>query len=158
MRSSDVKNYARLIGFDLVGVAPIATTPESLFYPEWLDQGHAGEMRYLERQKAARMDPRLLLPDARSVIVCAINYNTNRPLTAFDRLRAWVSRYAWGEDYHETLLKKLKGLARWLENQAGPNTRPTRAFVDTGPVLERVFAKYAGIGWFGKNTCILNEK
>src|SRR5262245_20078578 len=152
--SAEIKQRARRTGFELVGIAPLGPSPEALFYPEWLERGYAGEMRYLERQKPARMDPHLLLSEARSVIVCAINYNTNQSLTAWNGLRAWVSRYAWGNDYHQTLQHKLNELARWIES-AGP-TR-TRAYVDTGPLLERVFAKYAGIGGFGKNTCIINQ-
>ena len=150
MNSSEIKQRARSVGFDLVGIAPVGPSPEAAFYPKWLESGYAGEMRYLERQKAARMNPA-----ARSVIVCAINYNTDRPLTPYDRLRAWVSRYAWGVDYHETLQTKLRDLAAWIEQSS--SCRP-RTYVDTGPVLERVFAKYAGIGWFGKNTCIIHEK
>jgi epoxyqueuosine reductase len=155
MNSIDLKHCARALGFDLVGVAPIATFPEIEFYPRWLERGYAGEMRYLERQKTARMGPQSLLPDARSVIVCAVNYNTAKPLTSYDRMRAWISRYAWGEDYHEILKNKLERLARWIQDQSPTRTR---TYVDTGPLLERVFAKYAGIGWFGKNTCIINEK
>src|SRR5436309_4236937 len=123
MNSTAITNQARSLGFDLVGVAPIGPTPEALFYPQWLDRGYAGEMRYLVRQKPARMDPQLLLPGARSVIVCAINYNTDRPVTTFDRPRAWVSRYAWGADYHETLQAKLKQLAQWIEERGSGRTR-----------------------------------
>jgi len=150
MDSDQLKEKARSLGFDLVGIAPVGPSPEAAFYPTWLEKGYAGEMRYLERQKADRMNP-----DARSVIVCAMNYNTDRPRTPYDRLRAWVSRYAWGADYHETLQRKLKELAAWIEQSS---SRRPRTYVDTGPVLERVFAKYAGIGWFGKNTCIIHEK
>src|ERR1700674_4884826 len=107
MNALDIKSYARGLGFDFVGVAPIGPTPESIFYPEWIDRGYAGEMQYLERQKPARMDPATLLPGVRSVIVCALNYNTDRPLTAADRLRAWISRYAWGNDYHDVLRQRL---------------------------------------------------
>ena len=153
--SSDIKAFAGSLGFTLAGVAPLGPTPESLFYPEWLDRGFAGEMDYLQRQKPARMEPRSLLPDARSVIVCATNYNTDHPLTTFDRLHAWISRYAWGADYHEILRTRLHELAAWLEAQTSGRTR---TYVDTGPLTERVFARYAGIGWFGKNTCIINEK
>jgi len=152
---ADLKEKARALGFDLVGVAPIGPFPEAVFYPKWLESGYAGEMRYLERQKPAKMNSDSLLTGAKSVVVCAINYNTNRPLTPFDRLRAWVSRYAWGEDYHETVRQKLNDLARWLEQSSGHRTR---AYVDTGPLLERVYAKYAGIGWFGKHTCIINQR
>lgn len=150
-----IKEKARSLGFDLVGIAPIGPFPEAVFYPKWLESGYAGEMRYLENQKSARMDPRSVLPDAKSVIVCAMNYNTDRPLTSYDRARAWISRYAWGEDYHDTLLKKLRELASWIEKNS---SRRTKTYVDTGPLLERVFAKYAGLGWFGKNTCIIDER
>jgi epoxyqueuosine reductase len=155
MNAAAIKNRALALGFTLAGIAPIRSTPEAAFYSEWLDRGYAGEMHYLERQRAARLNPQSLLPGAKSVIVCALNYNTQHPLTTVDRLRAWVSRYAWGADYHETLHAKLKELAQWIEAQAQGSSR---VYVDTGPVLERVFARYAGIGWFGKNTCILNEK
>jgi epoxyqueuosine reductase len=100
------------------------------------------------------MDARLLKPEARSVIICAMNYNSARPYTATDRMRAWISRYAWGADYHEVLQTRLRKLAQWIDDQSGDHSR---SWVDTGPVLERVFAKYAGVGWFGKNTCIIRE-
>jgi epoxyqueuosine reductase len=155
VNSAELKHKARALGFDLVGVAPVASSPEAQFYPKWLERGYAGEMHYLERQKPARMDPSSILPGARSVIVCAVNYNTSKPATSYDRLRAWVSRYAWGDDYHEVLRGKMQALAHWIEQQSPSHTR---TYVDTGPLLERVFAKYAGIGWFGKNTCIINQK
>src|SRR5678816_720294 len=155
MNAQEIKNFAATLGFTLTGIAPIGRTREGDFYPEWLDRGYAGEMHYLERQRAARMDPQSVMPGARSVIVCAINYNTSHSLTSFDKVRAWVSRYAWGRDYHDTLQEKLRALAHWIEANG---TATTRAYVDTGPLTERVFAKYAGIGWFGKNTCIINQQ
>lgn len=155
MIQESIEAKARALGFELVGFAPIRPSPEALFYPEWLDQGYAGEMHYLERQKQARLDPREIFPDVRSVIVCAMNYNSGKPHTTLDRARAWISRYAWGEDYHETLQAKLRELASWIQSELGGETR---TYVDTGPLLERVFAKYAGIGWFGKNTCMIHEK
>ena len=155
MNSFQIKEQARALGFQLVGISPMESFPETAFYPKWLESGYAGEMRYLERQKPQRMDPQTILPGVRSVIVCAMNYNTDLPLTSHDRMRAWVSRYAWGLDYHETLGAKLRQLAGWIEQGSGGHTK---TYVDTGPLLERVYAKYAGIGWFGKNTCILNEK
>jgi len=84
-----------------------------------------------------------------------MNYNVAQPRTAYDRMRVWVSRYAWGEDYHEAVKAKVRELAGWIE-QTSP--QKTKAYVDTGPLLERVFAKYAGIGWYGKNTCIIHQK
>jgi epoxyqueuosine reductase len=112
-------------------------------------------MHYLERQSQARLNPQSVLPGARSVIVCAINYNTDHPLTSHDPERAWVSRYSWGADYHQTTTRKLRRLADWVETHGSARTR---TYVDTGPLTERVYAKYAGIGWFGKNTCIINQQ
>ena len=151
----EIKQKARSLGFDLAGIAPLGPFPEAVFYPEWLESGYAGEMRYLERQTPAKMHPDSLLAGAQSVIVCAMNYNTAQPHTPFNRFRAWISRYAWGEDYHNTLRKKLDELAEWIRMSS---PQRTKAYVDTGPLLERVYAKYAGIGWFGKNTCIINPK
>jgi epoxyqueuosine reductase len=152
---AEIIRKGRSLGFDQIGVAPIGPFPESAFYSTWLDNGYAGEMRYLERQKPAKLKPESILPGVRSVIVCAMNYNYPEPRTQFDRLRTWVSRYAWGEDYHDTVRTKLNELAAWME-KASPQT--AKVYVDTGPLLERVYAKYAGVGWFGKNTCIINQK
>ena len=152
---AEIKDKARALGFDLAGVSPIGPFPEADFYPKWLDSGYAGQMDYLHRQKPARLHPDSILAGAKSVIVCAMNYNTAMPSTSFDRLRVWVSRYAWGEDYHDVLQKKLQQLAEWIE-QTSPSR--TKAYVDTGPLLERVYAKYAGVGFFGKNTCIINQQ
>jgi len=153
--ATSIKEFARTLGFIRVGIAPVEPNPESTFFNEWLSRGYAGEMQYLERGASARMDPGTLLPGIRSVIVCAINYNTDLPRTTVDRLRAWVSRYAWGADYHESVKPRVNELASWIRAQAPAQTR---VYVDTGPVNERVFAKYAGVGWFGKNTCIIDEK
>ncbi len=151
---AEIKEKARSLGFELAGVAPLGPFPESVFYPRWLESGYGGEMQYLERQKSAKLQPDSVLPGSKSVIVCAMNYNTRYPRTQFDRLRAWISRYAWGEDYHDTVQRKLTELAKWIENVS---PRRTKVYVDTGPLLERVYAKYAGVGWFGKNTCIINQ-
>src|SRR5215467_304382 len=141
--AQSVKSVAYSLGFDLVGIAPIGPFPETQFYSEWLERGYAGEMNYLERQKPAKLHPESLLPGARSVVVCAMNYNTAQPYTRFEHARAWISRYAWGQDYHETLKKKLKEIAAWIEKN-GPHQ--TKCYVDTGPLLERVYARYAGVG------------
>ena len=141
MNSEQVQAFAQELGFDLAGVASAEATPESEFFEKWLNHGYAGQMQYLERQKKQRLDPSLLLPGVRSVIVCAMNYNTAFPYTQRSPDRAWISRYAWGGDYHEVLRKKLAELASWLELQTGARTR---IFVDGGPVLERAFARQIG--------------
>ena len=103
-------------------------------------------------------------PWARSVIVCAINYNTDHPYSTQvrDADRGWISRYAWSrEDYHDAVLRRLKRVEAALR-QAVPaelqEILTTRSYVDTGPVVERVYAKYSGVGWIGKNTCLINQK
>ncbi len=131
--------------------------------PEWLERGYAGEMDYLRDPR--RTDPRLVLDDARSLIVVALNYNTEQPYStefavsgAGDAApRGWISRYAWGDDYHEVLGEKLETLLAAMRAQF---TEPfeARAYVDTGPIVERVAAKHAGLGWLAKNTCLINEQ
>jgi epoxyqueuosine reductase len=153
---------ARELGFDLCGVTPARAFPELALVSTWLERGHAGEMNYLRDER--RVDPRLALDGARSVIVVALNYNAPQPYSTEqagvhddDSPRGWISRYAWGDDYHEVLREKLNALvARMHEQWAEPFE--SRAYVDTGPVVERVAAKYAGLGWLAKNTCLINEQ
>jgi epoxyqueuosine reductase len=114
-------------------------------------------MAYLARSATRRSDVRRVVPTARSVIVVAVVYNTNRPYSteSNDPARAHVARYAWGDDYHEVIGSRLEALVAWMrERSAEPFD--ARAYVDTGPVLERVYARHAGIGWIGKNTCVIN--
>lgn len=157
--SERLKSFAREIGCELAGIAPVAQFKELDFYPKWLQDGNAGEMHYLERQLPARLDPRQILPEAQSVIVIGVIYHTAQPFSAemADPERGWISRYAWGDDYHEVLQKKLSALHHFLEQEVGPDYQG-RYYVDTGPVLDRVFAKYAGLGWFGKNTNLINQR
>jgi epoxyqueuosine reductase len=169
-----VKQAAAEAGFELAGIAPIADFSELNYFPQWIADGYAGEMKYLEARDEAgtlkRASLRTVAPWARSVIVCAINYNTAHPysIQADDPRRGWISRYAWSrEDYHEGVAERLHqveaGLREAVARRAFPAAREvpelrTRCYVDTGPLVERVYAKYAGIGWIGKNTCILNQK
>ncbi len=154
---------ARAAGFDLCGIAPAAEFPELAHLEEWLERGHAGEMRYLH--DARRASPTLSMQGARSVIVCALNYNTAVPLSTESHAlpgqnaapRGWISRYAWGDDYHHVLGEKLEALIQKLRNEF-PEPFEARAYVDTGPIVERVAAKYAGLGWLAKNTCLINEE
>jgi epoxyqueuosine reductase len=161
-RTRWICEQAREAGFDLCGVAPADAFPELAQVPTWLENGHAGEMNYLRDER--RVDPRLALAGARSLIVVTLNYNSPPPYSTEqagvhddDSPRGWISRYAWGDDYHEVLREKLNVLvarmhARW------PEPFEARAYADTGPVVERVAAKYAGLGWLAKNTCLINEQ
>ena len=163
-----VKRAAEQAGFDLAGIAPAADGPELKHFPEWIAAGHAGEMKYLESRSEHGALKRASLataaPWARSVVVCAINYNTENPYStqAHDPSRGWISRYAWSrEDYHDAVLHRLKQVEAALRQAVSDEQTPaltTRSYVDTGPIVERVFAKYAGVGWIGKNTCIINQK
>ena len=154
LSSLTVKERAFDLGFDLAGIAPIAVWKDLEFSRQWVEKGFNGEMRYLENPK--RFDPHLVLPSAQSVICVGLVYNTSLPYSAAAAPRAWVSRYAWGQDYHEIMRAKVEQLRAALEELA-PGVE-TRAFVDTGPVVERAFARFSGIGWMGKNTCIINQE
>jgi epoxyqueuosine reductase len=219
-----IKQWAHDAGFELAGIAPVHAQPELNYFPEWIAAGHAGEMNYLKARDEAGQLKRASLqtaaPWARSVIVCAINYNTANPYSTAttDPAQGWISRYAWSRnDYHDAVMSKLRTVETKLRNAfrgataeeraTQPATTPengaetklaaarrqnlahgvsdgkkvkndqapeesktccdpvapvpaliTRCYVDTGPLVERVYAKYAGVGWIGKNTCILNQK
>jgi len=152
-------------GFDLCGVVAVEDYPELGLLPEWLARGYAGEMHYLDDPR--RLSPERMLAGAKSLIVCGLNYNSSHPASTeaiptattgkSDRPRGWISRYAWGDDYHDVLLAKLEDLAAALHAQF-PWDFEARAYVDTGPILERVVARHAGLGWQGKNTCLINEE
>jgi len=158
-----IKESALRTGFDLCGVAPLQNLPELAYFPEWIARGCAGEMAYLEaRDNAGRLkreSPTHVVPWARSAIVCALNYNSNEPYSTSysDPSRGWISRYAWGSaDYHNTVLRRLRALESELRARYGEDIE-ARSYVDTGPIVERVLAQHAGIGWVGKNTCIINQ-
>jgi epoxyqueuosine reductase len=160
-----ITQAARDAGFDLVGVAPVEDAPELEYFPRWIAAGHASEMKYLEaRDEQGRLKRASLAhaaPWARSVVVCAINYNTAQPYsTQVDGVgRGWISRYAWGErDYHDSVMPRLRQVEAAVRKASRSDDLITRCYVDTGPIVERVVAKYAGIGWIGKNTCIINQK
>ena len=166
--SSEIKRLAIANGFDLAGVASATDTAEHDFFPTWIARGGAGDMRYLEsRNDAGRLKRASLAnvaPWARSVIVCAINYNSDQPYSthAGTTAQGWISCYAFTHrDYHDVLLPKLRQLETALVEhcrQCAIEPPRTWCYVDTGPVIERIFAKQAGIGWIAKNTCILNQQ
>lgn len=173
-----IKECASHVGFDLCGIAPVADFAELKAFPPWIADAKHGDMKYMEARNDAGDLKRASLvrvaPWARSVVVCAINYNTAQPYSNqsspeseqfTSASRGWISRYAWGqEDYHDSVLRRL----RQLEDKLGglivadskdATTPPQfRSYVDTGPLIERVYAKYAGVGWLGKNTCIINQQ
>jgi epoxyqueuosine reductase len=158
-----IAERARALGFDLCGVAPVAAEhlAELARLPEWLDRGYAGEMKYLH--DARRIDPRQVLDGAKTMIVVALNYNTrhapSQPAadTGDPAPRGWISRYAWGDDYHDVLRERLNALVAEMRAQISEPFE-ARAYVDTGPIIERVAAKYAGLGWLGKNTFLIHPK
>lgn len=161
--TSLVKRAASKAGFELSGVASVEDFPELSHFQEWIDTGRAGEMKYLEaRDQAGRLKRASLktaVPWANSVVVCAMNYNTFQPYSTqvTDSERGWISRYAWGhEDYHDSVLRRLRAVESELK-KAASDVR-TWCYVDTGPLVERVYAKYAGVGWVGRNTCIINQE
>ncbi len=154
-----VKQLAQECGFELAGVACAAPLAEADWYQEWVARGYAGEMHYLAGDRAVmRADPRRLLPTAKSVLCLGKLYNCPEPYSTgyAEPGRAWISRYAWGEDYHRVLRKAVKRLVARLRETCG---RPFdwKACVDTAPLLERAYARRAGLGWIGKNSCLINQ-
>jgi len=165
-----IKELARDAGFDLCGIAQVREFRELKTFPTWIADGNHGEMKYMEsRDEAGKLKRASLAhvaPWARSVIVCAMNYNTAQPYSTQteDPSSGWISRYAWSRrDYHDVVLQRLRHLESQIKNElANHQPRTTnhsfRCYVDTGPLIERVYAKYAGIGWIAKNTCVINQK
>ncbi len=151
------KSLAREKGFDLVGIARAAAPPELAFFAEWIARGYAGEMTYLTSQVGRREDLRAAFPWARSLIAVGLQYDTPYPYsTEAPSDRGWIARYAWGDDYHDVMKTMLEGLVEDLRQEAGPFT--ARTYVDTGPVVERAYAAAAGLGAWGKNTCLLHPE
>jgi epoxyqueuosine reductase len=170
MRSLEeqIKEQAHTLGFELAGIAPAAPADGFAHLRDWLAAGFAGEMAYMERHAEARRHPAAVLPEVRSVVMVAMNYAASEGRTsqlapgepagmqAPRSLAARVARYARGSDYHDVLRQRLKRLLAWIQQQR-PGCRG-RGVVDTAPLLERDFARRAGLGWFGKNTMLLNKR
>lgn len=156
--TDSIKSEALALGFDLVGISPAGSFPENQSYKEWLSKGYAGRMKYMERNPWRREDVRRIISDAKSVISCALNYNTDYPysIRETDKTKGWVARYAWGDDYHDIMDNKLGLLNSFISEKISPGAVSLH-YADTGPVLERIYGKYAGIGWIGKNTCLINQ-
>lgn len=137
------------LGFDAWGVAPVAVELRREYFARWITQGQHGEMGWLAKQPERRLDPSLILPEARSIIAVGMNYHQAAPSG-----RGRIAQYALGEDYHRVILKRLKLLCTWLRARGGVN----RPYVDTGPVLEKPIAQAAGLGWQGKSTILLHRR
>ncbi|HSU20134.1 MAG TPA: tRNA epoxyqueuosine(34) reductase QueG [Acidobacteriaceae bacterium] len=173
-----IEGRARNAGFDMAGVASVpeseAASETSKRFAQWVGAGFAGEMDWLKRSDSAgelvRGDVRRSMPWARSVVVCAVNYNPDAPrsIDAAPAGAGWIARYAWtgrdtdagearGSDYHDVLLPQLRQVEAELRDRFGAEIQ-TRCYVDTGPVVERDFAARAGVGWIGKNACVLNQQ
>lgn len=156
-----VKAEARRLGFDLVGVTSPDPPPHLAFYQNWLDQGRHGEMDYLasERARERRADLRRILPECRSILVLAMRYYPPEAAEPQDgegaSPRGKIAAYAWGEDYHEVLPDRLRALVAFIDAQVGEPV-PNRWYTDTGPILERDLAQRAGLGWAGKNSCLIH--
>jgi epoxyqueuosine reductase len=154
-----VLEIARQCGFELAGIAAAAPAEDYARFRSWRGAGFAGEMRYLtDRRGDMRSDPRTLLESAKTVLCVGKLYNTDRPYSTEVDLsgRGWISRYAWGEDYHTVVRSRLEKVVDELRAVAG-EAFEARVCVDTAPLLERTYARLAGLGWIGKNTCLINQ-
>ena len=157
----EIKEEALRLGFILAGITTPEPPPHLSVYRNWLGQGRHGSMGYLAGAQAIqrRSDPRLILPECRSILVLAVRYANPASAPSYaaseSGLSGKVAAYAWGEDYHVVLVERLKALARFVEANVGHSV-PHRYYTDTGPLLERELAQRAGLGWIGKNTCLIN--
>ena len=154
---AELASFAESLGFDLCRIARADAPPHAAEFRAWLEEGRAGEMTWLDRNKDRRTDPQAVLPGVRSVVVLAMNY-WQEPRTAAGKpdsaSTGRIARYAWGDDYHDLIEKKLRALDDWLRARGGSQ----RCYVDTGPVLERDFAALAGAGWHGKSTMLIHPR
>ncbi len=155
---SRIKEQARSLGFELAGIAPAGPADDFDRLRDWLDRGFAGEMEYMSRHAEARRHPKSILPEVRSVVMLGMNYKPvlGTEYSVLSTQSGRVARYAQGADYHDLLRERLNRLLAWVREQAPGCTG--RGVVDTAPLLERDFARRAGLGWFGKNTMLLNKR
>jgi epoxyqueuosine reductase len=157
-----LKVEARRLGFDLVGIAPAVQSPGAEALRAWLADGHAGEMRYMNRQEDARAHPQSILAGVQSIVMVGMVYrqqaagNRQTPKASEDAITGRISTYTWGADYHKVMWRRLDALLAWIKLQV-PECKG-RAVVDTAPLPERDFARLAGFGWFGKNTMLIHKR
>jgi epoxyqueuosine reductase len=151
-----LKQQARALGFELAGIAAATDADTFPEFKEWLKAEHAGDMDYLRRHAEARRHPSSIVPDVRSVVMVGMNYHEPASRRSPQSSAGRVASYALGEDYHDVLRRKLNQLLAWVQRES-PGCSG-RGVVDTAPLLERDFARRAGLGWFGKNTMLLNKR
>ena len=151
-----LREKAKELGFDLVGAIPVSRSKTIDVYNSWLKKGYAGSMEYLERHAKLKEDPRQLLPETMSLFALGFNYNTVEPSSQIQNPEiGYISRYAWGDDYHQLLRSKLSKLENYLCSELNAGML-SRSFVDSGPILEREIAQRAGLGWIGKHSNLIN--
>lgn len=155
--AAEAKRIALECGFDLAGIASAGPIAEAAHYAQWVDAGMAGRMGYLtDHRGSMRADVRMLMPEAKSVLMVGQLYNAPRPYSTSidDATLAWISRYAWGADYHDVMRAKLEETVRRMSERTAFEFK---ICIDTAPLLERSLARLAGLGWVGKNTCLINQ-
>jgi epoxyqueuosine reductase len=152
-----VKEAARRLGFDLVGITDPSAPHHLDVYQRWIEVGRHGGMSYLATERAyqARANPNLLLPDCRSIVIVGVNYLSRALPESKGKSQFKVAAYAQGDDYHDVLVPRLEQLAAILQAQQNRSLK-YRIYTDTGPILERELGQRAGLGWVGKNTCLIN--
>jgi epoxyqueuosine reductase len=177
--SDGIRAQARALGFEAVGITRLRPSDHATLYRAWIERGLHGEMRYLARDDAvaARLDPRTRWPELRCAVVVGHHYSCSEsgsysgtasgaaaedervgPATLGDPSTGVIARYARGRDYHRVVKKKLLELLRWVEEEMGRELPTARAYVDTGPILERELGRRAGLGWFGRNTMLIDPR
>jgi len=145
-----IKAQAYGLGFDLVGITALGPVDTAVDFEKWISRGYSGDMEYLARGAEKRRNTRLPMSGATHAIVVGLNYGGREPTGP-------IARYARGDDYHDVMIARLNELHRWLELEVGRSIAG-KAYVDTGPILERELARRAGLGWFGKNTNLINPR
>lgn len=157
--AEQIKQYGISLGFQQVGICDLDLSEAESHLSDWLKNGYAADMEYMHKHGTKRTRPAELIPGTLTIISVRLDYmppETKCHETLNDKQAAYVSRYALGRDYHKVLKQKLKKLASWIQEQIGPIGY--RAFVDSAPVMERAIAQKAGLGWIGKNTCLINRQ
>lgn len=155
-----IQNETRRLGFLLAGVTTPDPPPHLSAFENWLTQERHASMDYLasDRSRARRADPRLILPECKSILVLALPYADPKTVPVKENVNSiegQIAAYAWGDDYHLVIPERLQALVDFIEKQVGHSV-PNRWYTDTGPILERDLAQHAGLGWIGKNTCLIN--